>query len=221
MTNGTDSDSVPVADPTPGGDGDGTRWPTWSDISRLHHIPSATAGEAETSSAPAWPASFSSVATAYEVYADPHDNCVKGSNVHRLLIPIPTRAGKIQIALAKGVTIRNKSRFAIRGILFVNLGDVVERQLVRDGVKLPDHATCPWQVDLGFPVVIDRESHLSCGGDVLDGRRGIPPRAEFYPLSGGRRMGQKISGKILPRLVANSERVARLSLWNGRPKARR
>ena len=44
MTNGTDSDSVPVADPTPGGDGDGTRWPTWSDISRLHHIPSAHQG---------------------------------------------------------------------------------------------------------------------------------------------------------------------------------
>ncbi|OZB47723.1 MAG: hypothetical protein B7X40_08755, partial [Cellulomonas sp. 14-74-6] len=44
MTNGTDSDSVPVADPTPGVDGDGTRWPTWSDISRLHHIPSAHQG---------------------------------------------------------------------------------------------------------------------------------------------------------------------------------
>ena len=42
MTNGTDSDSVPVTDPTPGGDG--TRWPTWSDISRLHHIPSAHQG---------------------------------------------------------------------------------------------------------------------------------------------------------------------------------
>ena len=56
MTSGTDSDSVPTADPASGG-ADGTRWPTWSDISRLHQIPSASGDpDAGDTGAPGGPA---------------------------------------------------------------------------------------------------------------------------------------------------------------------
>jgi hypothetical protein len=62
------------------------------------------------------------------LYISVKEQRVQPGHVYELFFTVPTPSGKIQIALPKRVLVEGEARATVRRILFVNLGDVIERK---------------------------------------------------------------------------------------------